>query len=154
MQAFIIFLICSLINVILQTLIKLFAIRLGRTANIFANAIGYGFYTVIVKQISGYDLPMTIFVTVIANIIGVWVSYIIMDKISKDRLWKIEGAVKINNSAGVNKKLDINEISYNRTVIDDYYIYNCYCKTQAESKKVIDIIRSANGKISAYESKI
>lgn len=84
-----IFAICSLINVILSTLKTLIMVNAGRNSSIAINAICYGFYTLVVKQLSSVDYITAVVVTILANIVGVWLSYLIMDMFKKDKLWRI-----------------------------------------------------------------
>lgn len=90
----IIFAMCSLINVILSTLKSLIMINAGRKSAIIINAITYGFYTLVVKQLGAVDYATAVIVTILANIVGVWASYKIMDLFKKDELWRITATLK------------------------------------------------------------
>ena len=74
----IIFVVCSLINVILSTLKTLIMVNAGRGSAIIINAVCYGFYTLVVKQLSAVNYATAVVVTILANIVGVWISYKIM----------------------------------------------------------------------------
>lgn len=84
------FFLISLINVILSSTKSICTVRYGRGINVLANVVAYSFYTVVVKQTAELPLEITILATAIANALGVWLSYAILDKLQKDRLWKIE----------------------------------------------------------------
>ena len=85
------FFIIQLINVILNTLKTLIMAKTdNKHASAIINAITFGFYTIVVQQVANLDLAITISVTIITNIIGVYISYGIMHKTRKDNLWKIE----------------------------------------------------------------
>ena len=58
------------------------------------NVSAYSFYTVVVKQTASLPLIITVFATAVANALGVWVSYAVLDRLQKDRLWKLEVVVK------------------------------------------------------------
>ena len=83
----ILFCICSLVNVILSTLKTLIMVNAGEKMAILINAVCYGFYTFVVKQLAEVDYATAVIVTILANIIGVWVSYRIMDLFKKDKLY-------------------------------------------------------------------
>lgn len=93
-KVIIIFIVCSLINVILSTLKTLIMVNAGRGSAIVINAVCYGFYTLVVKQLSSVDYLTAVIVTILANIVGVWISYKIMDLFKKDKVWRITVALK------------------------------------------------------------
>lgn len=90
----VVFIVCSLINVVLSTLKTLIMVNAGRGSAIIINAVCYGFYTFVVKQLAEVDYWTAVLVTIFANIIGVWISYKIMDLFTKDKLWRITVTVK------------------------------------------------------------
>ena len=90
----IVFIVCSLINVILSTLKTLIMVNAGRGSAIIINAVCYGFYTLVVKQLTSVDYVTAVTVTILANIVGVWISYKIMDLFKKDKLWRITVTLK------------------------------------------------------------
>ena len=90
----VVFIVCSLINVILSTLKTLIMVNAGRGSAIIINAVCYGFYTLVVKQLTSVDYLTAVVVTILANIVGVWISYKIMDLFTKDKLWRITVTVK------------------------------------------------------------
>ena len=67
-----VFVVCSLVNVILSTLKTLIMVNAGRGSAIIINAVCYGFYTLVVKQLTSVDYITAVTVTIIPNIIGVW----------------------------------------------------------------------------------
>lgn len=90
----ILFCVCSLINVILSTLKTLIMVNAGEKMSILINAICYGFYTLVVKQLGAVDYVTAVVVTILANVIGVWISYRIMNFFKKDKLWRITVTLK------------------------------------------------------------
>ena len=90
----VVFIVCSLVNVILSTLKTLIMVNAGEKMSILINAICYGFYTLVVKQLTSVDYMTAVIVTIMANIVGVWISYRIMNFFKKDKLWKIEATFK------------------------------------------------------------
>ena len=94
----IVFCICSLVNVILSTLKTLIMVNAGRGSAIIINAICYGFYSLVVKQLGAIDYVTAVVVTILANIVGVWISYKIMDLFKKDKLWRITISLKTESA--------------------------------------------------------
>ena len=141
----ILFCICSLVNVILSTLKTLIMVNAGEKMAILINAVCYGFYTFVVKQLAEVDYATAVIVTILANIIGVWVSYRIMDLFKKDKLWRITATLKnqkefqecIENL----KKYNIGFTPIEKTNSVDIYSYN-----QKESAIVKTILSNYNHK--------
>jgi hypothetical protein len=127
----------QLVNVILNTLKTLIMAKKDSVhASAVINAVTFGFYTAIVKQIAGLPLEITITVTIITNIIGVYITYWIMKKVKKDSLWKIEIYAPINTegralleNCGVMKKIEHDFVTM-------------YCYTQTDSMAVSEIIKA------------
>ena len=65
----VVFIICSLVNVILSTLKTLIMVNAGRNSAIIINAVCYGFYTLVVKQLTSVDYVTAVLVTIGANIV-------------------------------------------------------------------------------------
>ena len=124
----IIFIVCSLINVILSTLKTLIMVNAGRNSAIFINAVCYGFYTLVVKQLTSVDYATAVVVTVITNIVGVWASYKIMDLFKKDKLWRITVTLKnkqeFERCCNQLKKYNIGFTPIEKTNSLDIYSYN------------------------------
>jgi hypothetical protein len=81
----------QVINVILNSLKTLIMAKTDSPhQSALINAVTFGFFALIVNQIAALPLEITVPVTIIANVIGVYVTYAIFKKIKKDTLWKIE----------------------------------------------------------------
>ena len=142
----IVFCICSLVNVILSTLKTLIMVNAGRGSAIIINAVCYGFYTLVVKQLTSVDYITAVAVTILANIVGVWLSYKIMDLFKKDKLWLIKITIPSKNFESVKTKLKEYSISNSYYNIDKYYVFDCYCETQNDSQKVLELCKQNKGK--------
>ena len=124
----VVFIICSLVNVILSTLKTLIMVNAGRNSAIIINAVCYGFYTLVVKQLTSVDYVTAVLVTIGANIVGVWISYKIMDLFKKDKLWRI--TVTLKNDKEFNAcqdkllRYDIGFVKIEGTNSLDIYSYN------------------------------
>lgn len=146
----VVFCICSLVNVILSTLKTLIMVNAGRNSSIAINAICYGFYTLVVKQLSSVDYITAVVVTILANVVGVWISYKIMDLFKKDKLWRITVALKDDYQlAECVHNLEKYNISYTpiaKTNSLDIYSYN-----QKESEIIKNILNNYHHKYFVQE---
>lgn len=145
------FFIISLINVILSSTKSICTVRYGRGINVLTNVIAYSFYTVVVKQTASLPLEVTIIATAAANALGVWFSYIFLDYIQKDRLWKVE--VVVDNSYTELLHKELNEIPHNYIDIGPRTLFNFYCSTKADTSVVIKHCKNYKGKFFAIENK-
>lgn len=137
MNLIIIFFVLQLVNVIFNTLKTLVMSKTdSKHAAAAINAITFAFYTAVVQQTARLDLVITIPVTAVTNIIGVYISYWILGKIRKDQLWKVE--VYAKNAIGLGEKCDLWEIGYTYLANN---VINVYCYTQAQSKLIADWIK-------------
>ena len=135
----VVFCICSLINVILSTLKTLIMVNAGRGSAIIINAVCYGFYTLVVKQLSSVDYMTAVIVTILANIVGVWISYKIMDLFKKDKLWRI--TVSLKNGKELEeciKQLEQYNIGF--TQIKGCFSIDIYSYSQSESSIIKSIL--------------
>lgn len=141
----VIFCICSLVNVILSTLKTLIMVNAGRNSSIAINAICYGFYTLVVKQLSSVDYATAVLVTIGANIVGVWISYKIMDLFKKDKLWRITVTLKtVDEFAECVQQLAKYNIGY--TPIENTNSIDIYSYNQKESAIIKNILGNYNYK--------
>ena len=124
----VVFIICSLVNVILSTLKTLIMVNAGRNSAIIINAVCYGFYTLVVKQLTSVDYVTAVVVTILANVVGVWISYKIMDLFKKDKLWRITVALKskdvLDECMKNLEKYNIGFTPIEKTNSIDIYSYN------------------------------
>lgn len=135
----IVFCICSLINVILSTLKTLIMVNAGRNSSIAINAICYGFYTLVVKQLGAVDYITAVVVTILANIVGVWISYKIMDLFKKDKLWRITVTLK-SKKALDECKANLEKYNIGFTPIEKTNSIDIYSYNQKESAIIKNIL--------------
>ena len=135
----IVFCICSLVNVILSTLKTLIMVNAGRGSAIIINAVCYGFYTLVDKQLTSVDYITAVTVTILANVVGVWISYKIMDLFKKDRLWRITVTLKtVDEFAECIQQLAKYNIGY--TPIENTNSIDIYSYNQKESAIIKNIL--------------
>lgn len=145
------FFLISLINVILSSTKSICTVRYGRGVNVVANVIAYSFYTIVVKQTASLPLEITVLSTAIANALGVWLSYVVLDLLQKDRLWKIEVVVPRRCMDVLHTTL--NYVPHTFIEAGPKTIFNFYCNTKKETKEVVEQCKKYNGKFFAVENK-
>jgi hypothetical protein len=145
------FLLISLVNVMLNSIKSICVVRYGRGINVLMNVIAYSFYVVVVKQTASLPLIITIAATAIANALGVWLSYVILDMLQKDRLWKIEVVVPRHCMEVLHVTLDY--VPHTFIEAGPKTIFNFYCNTKKETREVIEQCKKYNGKFFAVENK-
>lgn len=152
MKIIIIFFILQSINVILSTMKNLVMIKVNnKHLSAFVNALQFGFYTVVVKQIATLDLTTTVIITVITNIIGVYISYLLIELVRKERVWLIKtqplGELESNR---VMEELRENNISFNSMLVQDKTIFEIFSYSSNESLIIKEILNKSNGKIKIF----
>ena len=88
------------------------------------------------------------------NIVGVYVGMWIMEKMRKDKLWKIEATLtNINKISPLKELLTENNISFNTVQCENGdIIFNIYAKTQKESAIVRQLLSGAGAHYIIHES--
>jgi hypothetical protein len=93
----------------------------------------------VVKQLSSVDYVTAVVVTILANIVGVWISYRIMDLFKKDKLWRITATLKSpQQMSDCIKSLEKYNIGY--TPITETNSLDIYSYTQKESTIIKNIL--------------
>ena len=146
------FFIISLINVVLSSTKSICTVRYGRGINVIANVIAYSFYNIVVKQTATLPLETTIIMTAIANALGVWLSYALLDMIQNDKLWKVEVVVPKQCTDQLHHEL--NAIPHNYVELGPRTLFNFYCETKTDTSKGIKHCKEYNGKFFAVENKL
>ena len=152
MVEIIIFTVCSLVNVILSTMKTILTVRSTKVVASIINAVTYGFYAIVVKQLASLDLTVTVIVTIATNLIGVYLSMWIMDKMKKDCLWKISVTTKNKSIA---KKIENFDIEYTMSPIqyknETYYSIEIFSKNQKDSSIIKNILNEYKVKYNITE---
>ena len=156
MITIIIFTICSLINVMLNTVKTIVMYKKNILSSALVNAVTYGFYTVIVVLMAGGEMPLgwKILLTALTNFIGVALSMMIMKKLEKDKLWKVEATVIYIRKDDVCEMLNKAKVPYNYIDgVGKYTLFNIFCSTQKQSAAVKEILKAYEAKYFVSESK-
>lgn len=142
----------TIVNVVLSTIRSLCTINCGKTLAALANAICYGFYVfVIVWTVSDLPIWWKAGITAVCNFVGVYAVKLIEEKARKDKLWKVEATVPSRWQEAVH--FDLRTVPHSYIEAGPHTIFNFYCATQADSKKVKDIINQYGAKYFVSESK-
>jgi hypothetical protein len=146
------FFLISLINVILSSTKSICTVRYGRGVNVLANVIAYSFYVVVVKQTASLPLGITVLSTALANALGVWLSYVLLDHVQKDRLWKVE--VVVPKCYTERLHYELKSVPHNYVELGPRTLFNFYCETRADTSLVIVHCQACRGKFFASENKL
>lgn len=155
MKLLLVFIVLNIVNVMLQTFKTLSTVNGGKWYAAIMNAVAYGFYTVVVIYML-CDLPTLVKALVVGlcNLVGVYVVKDIEERRTKDKLWKIEFAVKNCCVNAIEEQLKLEDIPYNLVVMPKEYVtFNAFCQTRAESDKIKVIINQYGAKYCVTESK-
>lgn len=149
-KTIIIFFIITLINVILSTIKSILTVKASRGIASLINAVSYGFYAMVVKQMATVSLEIVVISTIICNLIGVNFSMWLLDKFKKDMLWKITVIPQNKFFENIRKELVENDLGFNEYPIVTKYGnqmgLDIFSNNQNDSKKVKEIL-DRNGKI-------
>ena len=149
----IVFIILNIFNVIIQTVKSIVTVKCGKTAAALTNAIAFGLYTVVtVYLMCDLALWLKALIVALCNLVGVYVVKWIEEKARKDKMWKVEATVPAKYTEAVHIDLRTVPHSYIEN-IGNYTIFNFYCATQEDSKRVKDIINQYEAKYFVSESK-
>ena len=152
MTQIIIFTVCSLVNVILSTMKTILTVRSTKVVASIINAVTYGFYAIVVKQLASLDLTVTVIVTIATNLVGVYLSMWLMDKMKKDCLWKISVTTRDKSLA---KKIENFDIEYTMSPIqyknETYYSLEIFSKNQKDSTIIKNILNEYKVKYNVTE---
>ena len=157
MNAIILFIIATIINVSLSTIRALCTIKGGKWISATMNALCYGFYPLIVMLTAKdtVSIWVNMIITAIVNFVCVWIIKLVEQKARKDKMWKVEMAIPLAEADQVIARLKGIEdlIPFNYNYLGKWCVFNCYCENQTKTAFVRDLAKTYNGKISAYESK-
>ena len=147
-----IFFICSLINVMLSTVKSILTVKSTKLVATIINAVSYSFYTIIVKQMVGLSFEMTVIITFVSNMIGVYSSMWILERFKKDRLWKISITTE---DTTITDKLEKYNIAYKMSDVvykgKTYFSIDVFSETQKDSQIIKNILSAYDVKYNVTE---
>lgn len=115
---------------------------------------GFNIYIVFLTSCDGLDIFPKILITVICNLIGVYIVKYFEEKMQKDKLWKIEFTLQTGISEDIDNFLTSSDIPHSYIFMGPKHVlFNCYCKSKKESQMVKDIVNLYGAKWFVSESK-
>lgn len=155
MKLLILFVVLSVVNVILQTFKSIATIKCGKMGAATVNALAYGLYTVVLI-FTNADFPLwqKVIVTAFTNFIGVYIVKTIEEKVRKDKIWLVKMTIPKAMAFGAKRELTDSNISFSVIDTKGFKVFDCYCATQTETTKVLEIAKKFDGKTFATENKL
>lgn len=154
MNFLITFIVLSIVNVIFSTIRSITTIKSGKTLASLISGGYFAFYNVmLIYTVADFPMWQKCLITFVCNVIGVWIVKYAEQKMQKDKLWKVEATVKPAEAYDIELYCAKNNIPMSYIDIEKYIIFNFYCATQEESRKVKEILDQANAKYFVSESK-
>ena len=155
-ETIIIFTICQFINVALNTIKTIIMHKEEKISSAIINAVTYGFYAIIVVM-TATALPLwqTVVITIITNLIGVYMSMWLLEKFKKDSLWEIVATVKEEDTFYLADELNILEIGYNDIKTSQgESVFHIYSKSQKESAEIKERLDFYGAKYIVHEERV
>lgn len=150
------FVVLTVINVILNTARTIITVRGGMFWSSLIAAIAFGFYTIVIIY-TVCDLPMWMkaTVTALANFVGTYFVKYIELKVRKDKLWMVDVVLTGAQIHAAKSYLDPWKIQYTEIPISnsDSSQFHIYSKTQDESRRIRDLLKTYKAKYVVVESK-
>ena len=137
MQFLLLYLVLQVVYVILNTVTNIAKIKCSKLIASLTSAVCYGFYViVVVATASNQPIWVKMLLTAVTNVVGVYVGMWVMEKLRKDKLWKIEITIRDAIEAyQFENTLREKDISFNSVVCENNdIILNVYSKSQKESE--------------------
>lgn len=152
MNILIIFTILTIVNVIFSTVKSIATVKASPAIAALVNGLYYGYYNIVLLYtVADFPLWQKVLVTLLCNLVGVYIVKWIEQKARKDKLWRVETTVPTQHVGAID--LDLKEVPHSYIVISDKHtLFNFYCATQAESQKVKDMIKQYDAKYFVAES--
>lgn len=152
MSPIVIFAILQVANVILSVMKSIIQVKGTKIMASIFNAMYFSLYVIIVMyMVAEMNIWAKIAITFTANLIGTYIAMTILEKMRKDRLWKIEATIDTSDAEILHR--DLNEISHSYIIITSKKtLFTFYCATKDESKKVREALKERNAKYFVSEN--
>jgi uncharacterized protein YebE (UPF0316 family) len=153
MKFLIMFIVLSIINVTFSTARSIMTIKGGKIiASLFSGGY-FAFYNImLIYTVADFPMWQKCLITFICNVIGVYVVKWAEEKLEKDKLWLVKITIPANTFEEVKKELK--DIPFTYFNLEKYFVLDCYCQTQTETKTVLDICKRNGGKSFAIENRL
>ena len=155
----VLFVICQFINVALNTAKTIIMHKEEKISSSIINAITYGFYAIIVVMTaSALPLWVTIVITIVTNLIGVYGSMWLLERFKKDSLWEIVATIE-DNQYKLEYVCDYftkENIKFNilRTWDNKEMIFHIYSENQKQSLYIKKVLNGVGAKYIVHEERV
>ena len=154
--AILIFIICTLANVVISTIKSVMTIKGGKVSAALWNALSFGLYTyiVVLTATAPVSTLWKVIITAGCNLVGVFCVKLVEEKMRKDRLWKVEMTIVDNGftAAAMHGALNEANIPNHYFSAGKHAVFSCFCNTQADTTKALDIGKIYDAKTFASET--
>lgn len=152
MNILIIFTVLTIVNVIFSTVKSIATVKASPAIAALVNGLYYGYYNIVLLYtVADFPLWQKVLVTLLCNLVGVYIVKWTEQKARKDKLWKVELTIPTKYLNAVD--FDLKEVPHSYiTLSDKHTLFNFYCATQKESQKVKDIVKQYDAKYFVAES--
>ena len=151
------FVILNFINVLVNTARSLMTIKGGKWLASLANAICYGYYTIIIVITATYDIPIIYkcIAVAIVNFIGVFTIKFCEEKLKKTSLW-VYNVIGITNNTSVyisNQLMKRGIPSINSRIANNFNNVQIFSENEKDSKYIVATLNELELKYYATEAK-
>lgn len=155
MNAIILFIVCTAVNVILSTIKSIATVKGGKFMAALMNALAYGFYSwvIILTTTDNLSTADKMLITAICNFIGVYLVKFIEEKTRKEKLWSIQATIPFEETRSLAAESKEQKLIFNYAPIGKYTIFNFYSYSRAESKEVAKLLQRYDAKYFVSEAK-
>lgn len=155
-KTILLFTILQFVNVALNTIKTIIMHKEEKISSSIINAITYGFYAVIVVMTAtALSLWITVVITIITNLIGVYVSMWLLEKFKKDTMWEIHATVDETKVGYLSDELDALEVDYiSFRTREEKEFFVIFSRNQKESKEIKESLDSYGAKYNVCEEKV
>ena len=144
----------SIVNVVFSTIKSIVTIKGSPFVASMVSALYYGYYNIVlIYTVADFPLWQKVVATFGCNLVGVYVVKYAEAKGRKDKLWKVEATVNPTHQVDIEGYCKEQGIPFNYVNIEKYILFNLYCATQEESKKVKKLLDAYDAKYFVTESK-
>ncbi|MDD7757591.1 MAG: hypothetical protein PUJ51_24375 [Clostridiales bacterium] len=149
------FIILSIVNVVFSTVRSITTIKSSKTIASLISGGYFAFYNImLIYTVANFPMWEKCLITFICNVVGVWIVKFIEERMTKDKLWKVEASILNGYNEDVIIMLTKAEIPFNYIEgIGKYTIFNVFCSTQEQSTAVKEILKAYRAKYFVSESK-
>lgn len=153
MQIIILFIVLTIVNIILQTMHSVCLVKCNKYVASVVNAIAFMVYTIVVIYTASDSITLLakVVITGVCNLIGTYASLTILQKLRKDKVWKIE--TTFNQDMKLLLELDSCEISKRvESIGNEKVLVVFYCDNQKQTLVAKELINKYNGKYFVSEN--